>query len=67
MLKELIASDALLISQLLSSHEMLKIEECVDMTGYREMYIYLVLGWLSKENKISYLELDNELYIKLNT
>ena len=30
------------------------------------MYIYLALGWLSKENKINYVEKDDDLYIELN-
>ncbi|NDV97407.1 hypothetical protein D0T84_21265 [Dysgonomonas sp. 521] len=64
MLKKIISSDSVFIHQLLSSNGVLKIEQLMDMTGYREMYIYLVLGWLSKEDNICYLEKEDGLYIK---
>lgn len=65
MLKELIRSDTVLLSQLLSSHGMLTMKELEKLTGYREMYIYLALGWLSSEDKIRYLEKNDDLYVEI--
>lgn len=66
MLKEAISVDAKYIQELLSSGRGLAIEELVEITGYRNDYICLVLGWLSKEDIISYWETDDGLVIKLN-
>lgn len=66
MLKEAISIDAKYIQELLSSGRGLAIEELVEITGYRNDYVCLVLGWLSKENIISYWETDDGLVIKLN-
>lgn len=66
MLKKLISSDTIFIMQLLSVYEMLTIKELENLTGYWEMYIYLALGWLSKEDKIRYKETDKGLCIELN-
>ncbi len=67
MLKELINSDTKLICDTLAEKGMLTIHDLEVITGYREMYIYLALGWLSKENKINYVEKNDDLYIELNT
>lgn len=67
MLKDLISSDTILITQLLSVHGTLTINELENLTGYREMYIYLALGWLSKENKINYQETDDGLSIEFKS
>ncbi len=66
MLKETISIDAKYIQELLSSDRGLAIEELVEITEYRNDYICLVLGWLSKEDIISYWETDDGLVIKLN-
>ena len=66
MLKEAISIDAKYIQGLLSSVRGLAIEELVEITGYRNDYICIVLGWLSKEDIISYWETDDGLIIKLN-
>lgn len=66
MLKEAISIDAKYIQELLSSGRGLAIEELVEITGYRNDYICLVLGWLSKEDIISYWETDDGLVVKLN-
>ena len=66
MLKKIIGEDAGLVWQLLSARGMLTIDELKTLTGYREMYVYLTLGWLSRENKIHYLEKDDDLYVELN-
>lgn len=68
MLKESICVDAKHIQKLLSFDKAkgLTIDELVERTGYRSEYICLVLGWLSKEDIISYWETDDGLIIKLN-
>lgn len=66
MLKEAISIDAKYIQGLLSSVRGLAIEELVEITGYRNDYICIVLGWLSKEDIISYWETDDGWIIKLN-
>ncbi|MDR2954708.1 MAG: winged helix-turn-helix domain-containing protein [Prevotella sp.] len=65
MLNELIRADTTFIIQLLSSYGTLAIKELEELTGYREMYIYLALGWLSKEDKVRYLEKDDGLYVEI--
>lgn len=66
MLKEAISTDAKYIQGLLSSGRGLTIEELGEITEYRSDYICIVLGWLSKEDIISYWETDDGLVIKLN-
>lgn len=66
MLKHLVDSDALLIGQILSQKEMVSVQELGLITGYRESYIHLILGWLLKENKILFSEKEDNLYIELS-
>lgn len=66
MLKEAISNDAKYIQGLLSSERGLAIEELAEITGYRNDYVCIVLGWLSKEDIIGYWETDDGLVIKLN-
>lgn len=66
MLKEAISNDAKYIQRLLSSERGLAIEELAEITGYRNDYVCIVLGWLSKEDIIGYWETDDGLVIKLN-
>ena len=65
MLKAMNGVDAGLIWQLLSERGSLSIGELEKLTGYRKEYIYLALGWLSRENKINYLEKNNDLHVEL--
>lgn len=65
MLKKLIAQDAQLVCQLLFRRKGLTIDELREVTDYREMYIYLVIGWLTKEDKIVCFDDDGELSIAL--
>jgi len=65
MLNTLIGEDAGLVWNLLSKKGMLTIQELIRLTGYRESYIHLALGWLSRENKICYLEQDDNLMVAL--
>lgn len=66
MLKNMIGADAGLIWRMLSERGVLSISELERLTGYRKQYIYLSLGWLSRENKINYLERNDDLYVELN-
>lgn len=66
MLKEAISIDAKYIQGLLSSGRGFAIEELVEITGYRNDYVCIIIGWLSKEDLISYSETDEGLVIKIN-
>lgn len=66
MLKEIIETDAILIKEILSGEGILSAEYIQKKTNYRGAYVHLVLGWLYKENEISFLERDDDLYIQLN-
>lgn len=66
MLKEAISIDAKYIQGLLSSGRGFAIEELVEITGYRNDYVCIIIGWLSKEDLISYWETDEGLVIKIN-
>jgi len=66
MLNNLIGADARLVCQLLCERGMMTIDDIEKITGYRQMYVYLTLGWLSRENKIHYLEKNDNLYVELN-
>ncbi len=65
MLNNIISINAKLITELLSEKDMQTIDELKLSTGYREQHVYLVLGWLSREGKMSYLDKDDVLYIRL--
>lgn len=66
MLKREIRVDANLINGLIRESKELTVSKLQELTGYREAYINLVLGWLLKENKILYKEKDDGLYIQSN-
>ena len=63
MFKELIEQDSELVCQLLVNRKKLTIAELRELTDYQELYICLILGWLSKENRIVYLDTDDDLGI----
>ncbi len=65
MLKKIVGVDAGFIWRLLDTKGILSIDQLIEMTEYREMYIHLALGWLLRENKIVFKEMDNNLYIEL--
>jgi len=37
-----------------------------ELTNFREPFIYLALGWLSRENKIHFYEKNGAVYAELN-
>ncbi|MDR1500825.1 MAG: winged helix-turn-helix domain-containing protein [Prevotella sp.] len=54
-----------IISDLLSQKGKLSIVEIEEITGFKNILIILTLGWLSKEGKISFVENENMLYVKV--
>ncbi|HML64790.1 MAG TPA: winged helix-turn-helix domain-containing protein [Dysgonomonas sp.] len=66
MLKNDIGIDAGLIWRLLSENKVLSIREIGEFSGYRDSMIFLALGWLARENKVSFKDNNGTLYIELN-
>lgn len=66
MLKNIIRKDAEMFRQLLTTEGQMPITRLEELTGYRTAYLYLVLGWLSRDNAISYTETDDSFIITLN-
>mgnify|MGYP003623446743 FL=1 len=67
MLKNMIDIDANLFHSILYQKGVLSVQDLEKITNYREPYIHLVLGWLLKDNRIHFLEKEDNLYIGLNT
>ncbi len=44
----------------------LSIKKIGEFTHFREMLIYMSLGWLSRENKVHFFEKDGTTYVALN-
>lgn len=65
MFKELIAEDSGFILQLLVRRKSLTIEELKELTNYQDRYICIVLGWLSKENKITFSDDNDKEFINI--
>jgi hypothetical protein len=65
MYKNDIGINAGVIWRLLSDKGALSIRELGELTNYRESFIYLSLGWLSREDKIRFLEKDGAVYVEL--
>ena len=66
MLKSDIGINAGAIWLLLSDKGKLSLNEIIEFTNYKEYYILLALGWLSRENKISFSDKKGVLYVELN-
>ena len=54
------------IWRLLSEKGELTIREIGEFTDFKEPFIYLALGWLSREDKVRFLEKNGMVYIGLN-
>lgn len=67
MLKKDIGINAGTIWQYLSEKDRLSIKEIEELTNYKESFILLALGWLSRENKIKFSNDNNNMYVELNT
>ena len=66
MLKNDIGINAGAIWQLLSEKGILSIREIGESTGFHDKFIYMALGWLSRENKIRFFLKNEILYLELN-
>jgi len=66
MYKNDIGINAGVIWRLLSEKGELSIREIGELTNFREAFIYLALGWLSRENKIRFSEKNGVVYAELN-
>lgn len=61
--KEKIGTDAGNIWQILNEKGNVKITDLKKTTKIDIKDIYLALGWLARENKINFLEMDQELAV----
>jgi hypothetical protein len=66
MYKNDIGINAGTIWNLLSVKGALSIREIGELTGYRELFIFLSLGWLLRENKIRFFEKSGLLHVELS-
>ena len=66
MYKNDIGINAGTIWHLLSEKRELSIREIGELTNFREPFIYLALGWLSRENKIRFYEKNGVVYVGLD-
>lgn len=66
MYKNDIGINAGVIWHLLSEKGVLSIREIGELTNYRESFIHFSLGWLSREDKIRFLEKEGMMYVELN-
>lgn len=53
------------IWNLLSQRECMTVREIGELTHFKETLIMLALGWLSRENKITFLNTDSTLKIRI--
>ena len=66
MYKNDIGINAGTIWHLLSENGALSIREIGELTNFREPFIYLALGWLSREDKMRFYEKGDVIYVELN-
>lgn len=66
MLKKDIGINAGTIWRHLYEKGKLSIIEIEELTNYKSPLLFMALGWLSKEDKISFFEEDGKLYVELN-
>lgn len=66
MYKNDIGINAGTIWHLLENKGAMSIREIGEHTNYRDAFIMLALGWLSREDKIRFFEKHEVLYIELN-
>lgn len=65
MYKNDIGINAGAIWSLLEEKGALSIMEIGELTNYKEAFIFLALGWLSREDKICFFDKDGIVYIEL--
>ena len=61
-----IGLNAGVIWHLLFDNGKLTVRKIGEMTGYDGMNICLALGWLAREDKISFINSDGSIYFELN-
>lgn len=54
------------ILEILAQKEVISVEELIDLSGCNNYYILIALGWLSRENVISFSDNNGNLEIRLN-
>jgi len=64
MLKNEISHQANKVWQLLLERGKMSIVEIGELTNFKESFIHLALGWLSKENKICFVNNNGTLYVE---
>ncbi|MDR2805942.1 MAG: winged helix-turn-helix domain-containing protein [Dysgonamonadaceae bacterium] len=65
MYKQDIGINSGVIWRLLSDKGTLSIREIGEFTHYHEMFLFLALGWLAREDKIRFYEKEGVLYVEL--
>ena len=65
MYKNDVGINAGVIWHLLSENGAMSIREIGEHTNYKEVFIFLALGWLARENKILFFEKHEVLYVEL--
>ncbi|MDR1552242.1 MAG: winged helix-turn-helix domain-containing protein [Prevotellaceae bacterium] len=60
-----IGINAGVIWRLLSDKGALSIRDIGEFTHCNEMFLFLALGWLAREDKIRFYEKEGALYVKL--
>lgn len=67
MLKKDIKDNAGIIWHLLLEKRILSIRQIEEYTGYKEVMIVLSLGWLAKENKVNFIERNENIHIEITS
>ena len=65
MLKNEVQSNASKVLQLLANRGKLTIREIESLTDYNKNYVYITLGWLLKENKISLSDYEGGMFVEM--
>ena len=62
-----IGTDAGIIWTLLAKHQgRLTIREIADQTDFNEGFLLMAIGWLARENKVSFHEENKAIFAQLN-
>lgn len=62
-----IGTDAGIVWKLLAEHQgRLTMREIADKTDFNEGFLLMAIGWLARENKVSFIEENKALFVQLN-
>ena len=61
-----VENKAVLVWQILSKRDRMSVRQIGELTNYKESFLFIVLGWLLRENKISLIENRGVLHVQLN-